>query len=231
MKHDLRRGDERSYFYNIKTTRLDQIEDKDYEAPHINYQTVQRAKKHILKRLWLDEDIELTIKKKKDKYEIRADRFSYSPFADRKFFIKSLEVEFKNISTKSDNRYEGVKIVTGDEYNDIINKKILGLTDDIINSPKSLYAAQVEKLKKLPIGDKKTRLDGDFNYIFAVLRKDENTFEIFRAYSNSNLVIAISTEGEEGFTYEKLSNCTANVKKVNVKEAINKAIEFIEKEG
>ena len=230
MKHDLRRKDERSYFYNIKTTRIEQIEDDQYEARYITYPTVQRARKNLASRLWIDKDTEFKITKKNDKYVVESDRFFYSPFADRKFFIKTLEVEFRNIVTNPNNIYKDVKIITGDEYNDVLNKKLLRLSDDIVNGPKRFYAAQVERLKKLDIGEKKTRLDGNFNYLFAVLRQDENTFEIFRAYNNSNLVISISTEGEEGFTYEELSNCTANVRKVNVKEAINMAIEFIEED-
>lgn len=228
MKYDLKQKDERSYFYNIKTKQFKQIKNEFDETRNIVYRTVQKARKLLAEELWIDTNTVFKITKKKNIYTVETDRTTYSPFADRKFFIKGLEVEFKNIKSNPKNIYENVKIVTAEEYNELFIKKLTNLSDVINNSSKKSYEEKVEKLKKLETGGRRTQLDESFKTIFLIQRVDDNTFEIIRAYKNSNLVVSISTKEKDRFTYSKLSNCTTKVRDAHILGAINMAIEFIE---
>lgn len=128
--------DEKNYFYNIRTQQFSQIEDEYYKRRLSNFKSVQSAKKLLAKSLWIKEDVKFKITKKENKYIVEADKTIYTPLADKKFSIKSLDIEFKNIRINPNHEYEDIKIVTGDEYNELFKRKVTKLAD-IINSQNS----------------------------------------------------------------------------------------------
>lgn len=233
LQKNAREKDARRYFYNMKTSRLHQIHNKEHEYRHVVFRSVQRAKKLLLKELWIDEDtgLEFKITKQKDKYIVKPSRFLYSPFANKKYFIKNLEIELVNIELNPLNKYDNVKIVNHDEYNEILNKKLFGLAEDIINGDKSFYAAKVEKLKKLDIGSKKYTLDENLKPIFAVLRTSEDEFEILKTVKEKQYAIVLNTESDSEFIYSDHSSSKFHsMNKQLIKSCINRAIKLIEEQ-
>lgn len=117
------------YFYNSDTKQFKQIENK-YRPKY--YKSVQNAKKNLYKVLWIKKDIGLTISKEKDIYIVTYDEIVYSPFANMEIYIKKLKVKLKYVKTKPTNNYQSIRIVTGDEYNNLINEKLKNLSNILL---------------------------------------------------------------------------------------------------
>ncbi len=221
--------EDKKYFYSLKTKQLREIRDEHYEPRLNNFKSVQSTKKILAQRLWINKDSKFKISKKKEKYIVEADKVYYSPFANNRFAIRGLEVEFKNIFINSKDIYDDIKIVTNDERNEIINQKLYNLSSGIINGQKSFHSAKVEKFKKLTIGNKVSLLDGEFNVKIAILRTSENEFELLRAFKNKKCALILNTESADALLYKDHPNIDyATMSKPMIENTINSAIELIE---
>jgi hypothetical protein len=88
------------------------------------------------------------------------------------------------------------------------------------------FKTRVAALKELEIESKKTRLDEDFNVIFAVLRTKENTFQIMKKFKKTRLMIELEIK-DDTFSYCKMLENTARISLFQIVKLIDETIDFI----